>query len=138
MKTKQIRIKRSKILEKYKPIILLPVSGWQMTTQSKEYTTDRYPYSESILFFGHKPLFIFPKFQLLAYTMKCACCGGEMILDKVSEKTIVYKCRQCGLSDTRLKEIIWIKKVLLRLFWSAFSKTISLEKAMTVFWSYGQ
>jgi hypothetical protein len=103
-------MKRSKILdksyEKYKPIILLPANGGRMTTQSKENTTDRYPYSDSIFFFGHKPLFIFPKFQLLAYIMKCACCGGEMIPDKVSEKTIVYKCRQCGLSDTRLKEII--------------------------------
>ena len=100
----QIRIKRSKILdktnEKYKPTILLPARGEQ-----KENTTDRYPYSDSIFFFGHKPLFIFPKFQL-AYIMKCDCCGGEMISDEVSEKTIVYKCRQCGLSDTRLKEII--------------------------------
>lgn len=76
---------------------------------SKENTTDRYPYSDSIFFFGHKPLFIFPKFQL-AYIMKCDCCGGEMISDEVSEKTIVYKCRQCGLSDTRLKEIIWTQK----------------------------
>jgi hypothetical protein len=110
MKDKQIRIKRSKILdktyEKYKPIILLPASGGQMSTQSKENTTDRYLYRDSILFFGHKPLFIFPKFQLLAYIMKCACCGGEMIPDKVSEKTIVYKCIQCGLSETKLKEII--------------------------------
>jgi DNA-directed RNA polymerase subunit M/transcription elongation factor TFIIS len=38
--------------------------------------------------------------------MKCACCGGEMIPDKMSEKIIVYKCRQCGLSETKLKEII--------------------------------
>jgi len=110
MKTLQIRIKRIKILdkthEKYKPIILLPASGGQMRTQSKENTIDRYPYNDSILFFVPKPLFIFPKFQLLAYIMKCACCGGEMIPDKVSEKTIVYKCRQCGLSETKLKEII--------------------------------
>jgi hypothetical protein len=70
--------------------------------QGKENTTNRYPYSDSIFFFGHKPLFIFPKFQLLAYIMKCACCGGEMISDEVSEKTIVYK-----MQTMRLKR--WIK-----------------------------
>ena len=35
--------------------------------------------------------------------MECACCGAEMLPDKELEKTIIYKCKQCGLSDTRLK-----------------------------------
>jgi hypothetical protein len=70
--------------------------------QGKENTTNIYPNRDSIFFFGHKPLFIFPKFQLLAYIMKCACCGGEMISDEVSEKTIVYK-----MQTMRLKR--WIK-----------------------------
>jgi hypothetical protein len=36
--------------------------------------------------------------------MECACCGAEMLPDKELEKTIIYKCKQCGLSDTRLKD----------------------------------
>jgi hypothetical protein len=36
--------------------------------------------------------------------MKCACCGAEMLPDRRLEKTITYKCKQCGLSDTRLKD----------------------------------
>lgn len=35
--------------------------------------------------------------------MKCACCGGEMLEDKQLEKTIIYKCRECGLTESRLK-----------------------------------
>jgi transcription elongation factor Elf1 len=40
----------------------------------------------------------------LAYRMKCACCGTEMLPDKELEKTIIYKCKECGLSDSRLKD----------------------------------
>jgi hypothetical protein len=36
--------------------------------------------------------------------MDCACCGAEMSPDKETEKIIIYKCKQCGLSDTRLKD----------------------------------
>jgi hypothetical protein len=36
--------------------------------------------------------------------MKCACCGAEMLPYKILEKTIVYKCIECGLSDSRLKD----------------------------------
>jgi hypothetical protein len=36
--------------------------------------------------------------------MECACCGAEMLPDRELEKTIIYKCKQCGLSDTRLKD----------------------------------
>jgi predicted nucleic acid-binding Zn ribbon protein len=35
--------------------------------------------------------------------MKCPCCGGEMLLNEELEKTILYKCSECGLSDSRLK-----------------------------------
>jgi hypothetical protein len=31
-------------------------------------------------------------------------CGAEMLPDRELEKTIIYKCKQCGLSDTRLKD----------------------------------
>ena len=34
--------------------------------------------------------------------IKCPCCGSEMKVDKVLEKTSVLKCTGCGLSDTRL------------------------------------
>lgn len=40
----------------------------------------------------------------LSYKMRCACCGAEMLPDRKLEKTITYKCKQCGLSDTRLKD----------------------------------
>jgi hypothetical protein len=36
--------------------------------------------------------------------MECACCGAEMLPDRELEKTITYKCKECGLSDTRLKD----------------------------------
>ena len=36
--------------------------------------------------------------------MKCACCGGDMLVDNELEKTIIYKCRECGLSNTELKK----------------------------------
>ena len=32
----------------------------------------------------------------------CPCCGSEMKVDKVLEKSTVLKCTGCGLSDTRL------------------------------------
>jgi len=38
--------------------------------------------------------------------MKCACCGADTLLpDKELEKTIIYKCKECGLSDSKLKDI---------------------------------
>jgi DNA-directed RNA polymerase subunit RPC12/RpoP len=37
--------------------------------------------------------------------MKCACCGAEMLSDKELEKTVIYKCKECGLSDSKLKDI---------------------------------
>jgi hypothetical protein len=36
--------------------------------------------------------------------MECACCGAETLPDRELEKTIIYKCKQCSLSDTRLKD----------------------------------
>jgi hypothetical protein len=35
--------------------------------------------------------------------LKCACCGGDMIPDKDLGRSIIYKCRECGLSDSRIK-----------------------------------
>lgn len=35
--------------------------------------------------------------------MKCACCGGEMVADRELEKTIIYKCTECGLSNSVIK-----------------------------------
>jgi DNA-directed RNA polymerase subunit RPC12/RpoP len=37
--------------------------------------------------------------------MKCAGCGAEMLPDKELEKTIIYKCKQCALSDSKMKDI---------------------------------
>jgi hypothetical protein len=36
--------------------------------------------------------------------MKCGCCGGDMKPDKDTGNSIIYKCSECGLSDSRLKE----------------------------------
>jgi hypothetical protein len=36
--------------------------------------------------------------------MKCACCGGDMKPDKDTGNSIIYKCPECGLSDSRLKQ----------------------------------
>ncbi len=35
--------------------------------------------------------------------MKCACCGGEMVLKSELKKALIYKCKECGLSDTKLR-----------------------------------
>ena len=35
--------------------------------------------------------------------MKCACCGEDMLLYKELEKITIYRCKECGLSDSRLK-----------------------------------
>jgi hypothetical protein len=48
-------------------------------------------------------ILIFGKILILNCKMKCACCGEEMILDRESEKTFIYKCTGCGLTDSRLK-----------------------------------
>ena len=36
--------------------------------------------------------------------MKCACCGSDMLPERDIGSSIVYKCADCGLSDTRIKE----------------------------------
>ncbi len=35
--------------------------------------------------------------------MRCACCGGEMVLKNELKVAVVYKCKECGLSDAKLK-----------------------------------
>ena len=36
--------------------------------------------------------------------MKCACCGSDMLVDKELEKIMIYKCKECGLSNSELKK----------------------------------
>jgi len=36
--------------------------------------------------------------------MKCACCGGDMQPENDIGNSVVYRCADCGISDTRLKE----------------------------------
>lgn len=43
------------------------------------------------------------KYKNILY-MKCACCGGNMLLEKELEKIVIYKCRECGLSNTEVKK----------------------------------
>ncbi len=42
-------------------------------------------------------------FEKHATDIKCACCGAGMSLEKELEKSNLYKCASCGISDTRLK-----------------------------------
>ena len=32
----------------------------------------------------------------------CPCCGAEMKSEKILEKSTLYRCTGCGISDTRL------------------------------------
>ena len=34
--------------------------------------------------------------------MTCPCCGAEMKIEKVLEKSCLFKCSECGLSNTKL------------------------------------
>ena len=36
--------------------------------------------------------------------MKCACCGGDMLPEKDIGNSLIYKCTECGLSDSRVKK----------------------------------
>jgi hypothetical protein len=36
--------------------------------------------------------------------MKCACCGGEMLVEKETERIVTLKCKDCGLGNTMLKD----------------------------------
>ena len=37
-------------------------------------------------------------------TMRCPCCGDLMEAEEELEISVKYRCRGCGLSDTRLRE----------------------------------
>jgi uncharacterized Zn finger protein len=36
--------------------------------------------------------------------MKCPCCGGDMLAEKDIGDSIIYKCAECGLSNSRVKK----------------------------------
>ena len=37
-----------------------------------------------------------------AQKFNCPCCGSEMNPEQILEKSTVYRCKSCGMSDTRL------------------------------------
>ena len=37
-----------------------------------------------------------------AENFNCPCCGSEMKPEQILEKSTVYRCTSCGMSDTRL------------------------------------
>ena len=43
-----------------------------------------------------------PEPELPNEKFSCACCGSEMKVEKILEKSTVFRCSGCGLSDTRL------------------------------------
>jgi hypothetical protein len=36
--------------------------------------------------------------------MNCACCGSEMLPDSELENVVIYKCKECGLTNSMLKD----------------------------------
>jgi hypothetical protein len=36
--------------------------------------------------------------------VKCACCGSDMLPDRDIGSSIIYRCTDCGLTDSRLKK----------------------------------
>ena len=38
----------------------------------------------------------------LPQKISCLCCGSEMKAEQILEKSTVYRCTNCGLSDTKL------------------------------------
>ena len=63
---------------------------------SKHVCIEKYIVGESLLY---------PTNSKSLHMMKCACCGANMLQDKELENTIIYKCKECGLTDSRLKDI---------------------------------
>jgi len=37
-------------------------------------------------------------------SMNCACCGSEMLPDSELENVVIYKCKECGLTNSKLKD----------------------------------
>ncbi len=42
------------------------------------------------------------KVRFLESKFPCACCGAEMKAEKVLEKSTLFRCTSCGISDTKL------------------------------------
>ena len=38
--------------------------------------------------------------------LKCACCGSEMLPHEENGKAIVFKCKECGLTNSMLNETL--------------------------------
>ncbi|MDH3278569.1 MAG: hypothetical protein OEL84_04820 [Nitrosopumilus sp.] len=70
-----------KILSRYKP----PCNSVNAPKPEPEYTVRK---SEEEIFLPQK--------------ISCLCCGSEMKAEQILEKSTVYRCTNCGLSDTKL------------------------------------
>jgi len=71
---------RNKILSRYKP----PCNSVNASKTEPEYNIRK---SEEIS---------------LPQKIICLCCGSEMKAEQILEKSTVYRCASCGLSDTKL------------------------------------
>ena len=51
-----------------------------------------------------KPAYVVRKTEESEVSQKvtCACCGSEMNPERILEKSTVYRCTSCGISDTRI------------------------------------
>ena len=47
---------------------------------------------------------LLPRVRMQDRRLKCACGGGDMIPDRDIGSSVIYKCTECGLSESRLKE----------------------------------
>ena len=70
----------SKIINRYKP----PCNSEDVVEAKPDYMVRK---SESL-----------PAREIL----KCQCCGAEMKAEQILEKSTLYRCSSCGISDTRL------------------------------------
>ena len=74
----------SKIVSRYKPIC----NTQDMPEEKQDYVVKSRSDSDISLPSTNKTI--------------CPCCGSEMKVEKVLEKTSIVKCIECGLSDTKL------------------------------------
>jgi hypothetical protein len=66
--------------------------------------------SFALMLLRHKTILImlnvilFINLTLSSMYMNCVCCGGEMLVEKETERIVTLKCKVCGLGNTMLKD----------------------------------
>lgn len=71
----------NKIIGRYKPVC----NSEEIPEEKTDYVVRKYE-----------------EFNSEVETFPCACCGSEMKPEQILEKSTIYRCTSCGLSDTKL------------------------------------